>query len=101
MDNKRAAYIEKLQSELLKASNSKKFVESEEGSYVISYIQELVTAKTNSLLKVGLTHEENISLKAEINILRKLKAVLEAQASDTQIKELNDALTLAVSGEQV
>ena len=97
--NEREAYISNIKDKLSKAANAKKFVESEEGSFVITYIQELVSAKTNKIIANRLTHEEYIELRAQIDVLRRLKQVLEVQADDTVINKLSEDLTLAESGE--
>lgn len=97
--NEREKYINNLKTNLLKASNAKKFVESEEGSYVISYIEELVSSKTNKMISSRLTHEEYIEVRAQVDILRRLKQVLEVQAKETVINKLSEDLEAAESGE--
>lgn len=97
--NEREVYISNIKDKLSKAANAKKFVESEEGSFVITYIQELVSAKTNKMIANRLTHEEYIELRAQVDVLRRLKQVLEVQANDTVINKLSEDLTLAESGE--
>lgn len=89
--------IESLQEQLSKAAKSKRFVESDEGGYVISYIGELVSGFTNQLIGTRKTHEEYIELRAKIDVLRKLKQVLEVQANEEVMNKLNAELQLAQS----
>ena len=89
--------VERLQKELKKAARSSHFVNSDEGQYVIEYIGELISAFTNQLLNSRKTHEEYIELRAKVDILRKLKQVLEVQANDDVIAKLSEELTLATS----
>lgn len=97
--NDRQKYIQKLESEIAKASRSRQFVNSEEGKYVIGYIGELVSNATNKLINTRLSNEDYIETRAEINVLRKLKQVLETQASEDVIAELSAKLSEANSGE--
>lgn len=93
----RQKYITKLENELAKASRSRQFVNSEEGKYVINYIGELVTNATNKMINTRLSNEDYIETRAELNVLRKLKQVLETQASDSVINELTAKLSEANS----
>ena len=95
----RQKYIAKLEHELAKASKSRQFVSSEEGQYVLSYIGELVTNATNKLINTRLSNEDYIETRAELNVLRKLKQVLETQASESVITELSNKLSEANSQE--
>lgn len=88
----RQKYIAKIETELTKAAKSRAFVSSEEGQYVIGYIGELVSQKTNELLSKMRTHEEYIEIRAQIDILRKLKQVLEVQANEEVIAQLSAQL---------
>lgn len=97
--NERERQIASLEKKLYTASMAKKFIESEEGSYVIQYIQELVSQKTNDLINNRKTQEEYIEIRAQIDILRRLKQVLEVQANEQIIAKLNSDLELASSGE--
>jgi cell shape-determining protein MreC len=97
--NPRQKQIEKLTKELAKAAKSKKFIESEEGNYVLDYIGELISNFTNQMINTRKTHEEYIELRAKIDVLRKLRGVLEVQSSDQAISQLNEQLDLASSGE--
>jgi hypothetical protein len=93
----RQKYINKIQTELAKASMAKQFVNSSEGQYVINYIAELVTGATNKLINTRLSNEDYIETRAELNVLRKLKQVLETQANETVIAELSAKLSEATS----
>lgn len=91
----RQKYIAKIENELSKAARSKAFVNSDEGRYVIDYIGELISQKTNELLSKRRTHEEYIEIRAQIDILRKLKQVLEVQSNEEVIAQLSTQLDLA------
>jgi len=93
----RQKYIERLQSELSKAAKAQAFIGSESGQYVLEYITELVSQMTNNLIGKRRTHEEYIELRAKIDILRKLKQVLEVQSNESIIADLNAQLELAQS----
>ena len=93
----RQKYIERLQSELTKAAKAQAFIGSESGKYVLDYIGELVSQMTNNLIGKRRTHEEYIELRAKIDILRKLKQVLEVQSNESIIADLNAQLELAQS----
>jgi len=97
--SKRQQAIDKLQNDLFEAGMSSRFVNSEEGQYVIKYITEVVSALTNQMINSRLDREEYIELRAKIDVLRRLKQVLEAKASDTVIARLKQDLDLAQSGE--
>lgn len=88
----REKYIAKIEGELHKAARSRAFVNSDEGQYVINYIGELVSQKTNELISKMRTHEEYIEIRAQIDILRKLKQVLEVQANEEVIAQLSAQL---------
>lgn len=89
--------IESLQEQLSKAAKAKRFVDSDEGGYVIGYISELISGFTNQLIGTRKTHEEYIEIRAKIDVLRKLKQVLEVQANEEVMAKLNDELALAQS----
>ena len=91
--------IRSIEKQLTKAAKSKHFVESEEGQYVLSYITELVSGFTNQLISTRKEHEEYVEIRAKIDVLRKLKQVLEVQANEQAIAQLNDQLDLAQSEE--
>ena len=93
----RQKYIKKLETELNKASRSRQFVNSEEGKYVIEYLTELVSNATNKLINTRLSNEDYIETRAEINVLRRLKQVLETQANEQVIAELSAKLSEATS----
>lgn len=95
----RQKYVHNLEKQLAKASRSRQFVSSEEGRYVIDYISELVTNATNKMINTRLSNEDYIETRAELNVLRKLKQVLETQASDSVIAELSAKLSEAQSEE--
>lgn len=97
--SKRQQAIEKLQNDLFEAGMSSRFVNSEEGKYVINYITEVVSALTNQMINSRLDREEYIELRAKIDVLRRLKQVLEAKASDAVIARLKADLDLAQSEE--
>jgi hypothetical protein len=78
---------------------SKRFIDSEEGKYVINYIAEVVSSLTNQMINKRVEHDEYVELRAKIDILRRLKQVLEAKASDTVIAKLQEDLSMAESGE--
>jgi len=91
--------IRSIEKQLTKAAKSKHFVESDEGQYVLAYITELVSGFTNQLISTRKEHDEYIELRAKIDVLRKLKQVLEVQANEQAIAQLNDQLDLAQSEE--
>ena len=93
----RQKYIENLQNELSKAAKSQAFVNSEAGKYVIDYIATLISEQTNNLVSKRRTHEEYIEIRARIDILRRLKQVLETQSNEAVIADLNARLELAQS----
>jgi len=93
----RQKYVEKLQKELSKAAKAQAFIGSEAGQYVLEYITELVSQLTNNLINKQRTHEEYIEIRAKIDILRKLKQVLEVQSNEKIIADLNAQLELAQS----
>lgn len=95
--NEREKVVEKLQKQLVEASLAKRFLDSEEGVYVIDYISEVISTLTNNLIGKRLEHEEYIEARAKIDILRRLKQVLEAKASDTVIAKMSADLELATS----
>lgn len=95
----RQKVVEKLSKELTKASKAKRFIESNDGSLVLEYISQFITDFTNQMLNTRKTHEEYIELRAKIDILRRLKAVLEVQGNEQAIARLNDQLDLASSDE--
>lgn len=97
--NPRQAYINKLQDDLFQSAMSQRFIQSEEGKYVIDYITEVVSTLTNQLINKRQSQEDYIETRAKIDVLRKLKAVLEAKANDTIINKLKDDLALAQSDE--
>lgn len=97
--SKREDYIEKVQSELYQAAMSQRFINSDEGQYLINYITEVVSSLTNQLINNRLERDDYIETRAKIDILRRLKQVLEAKASDTAILKLKEQLDLAQSGE--
>jgi hypothetical protein len=89
--------VERLQKELTKAARSKHFVNSDEGQYVIEYIGELISAFTNQVLNSRKSHEEYIEIRAKVDVLRKLKQVLEVQSNEEVIAKLAEDLALATS----
>lgn len=91
----REKYLNKLKGDLLKAANSKRFIESEDGSYVISLIKELITAKTNKILNARVERDEYIELRAQVDVLRRLAQTLEVQADETVINKLTEDIKLA------
>ncbi len=97
--SKRQQAIERLQNDLFEAGMSHRFINSEEGKYVIDYITEVVSTLTNQMVSKRLERDEYIELRAKIDILRRLKQVLEAKASETTIARLKEDLNLAQSEE--
>jgi ketopantoate reductase len=97
--NRRQEAIDRLQNDLFESAMSQRFIASEEGKYLINYITEVVSALTNQMINKRLDREEYIELRAKIDILRRLKQVLEAKADDAVINRLKDELNLAQSGE--
>jgi SPX domain protein involved in polyphosphate accumulation len=95
--NEREKVINKLTTEIAKASNAKKFTESEEGQYVINLLKELVSGYTNKMLNSRVDHLDYVELRAEIAVLRKVIQVLETQSSDSVINQLTERLDLAAS----
>lgn len=95
--SERQVYIERLQGELTKAAKAQAFINSDSGKYVLDYIAELVSQLTNNLINKQRSHEEYIEIRAKIDILRKLKQVLEVQSNEKIIADLNAQLELAQS----
>jgi hypothetical protein len=93
----REKYIERLENELSKAAKAQAFINSESGKYVLDYISELVSQLTNNIINKRRTHEEYIEIRAKIDILRKLKQVLEVQSNESIIADLSSQLELAQS----
>jgi len=91
--------VKRLQDNLFEAAMSKRFVESEEGRYLLDYITEVVSTLTNQLIGKRLEHEEYIEIRAKIDILRRIKQVLEVKADDKVIVKLQQELSLAQTGE--
>lgn len=94
MDSK-TEYIANLETQLNKASLAKRFVDSEEGKYVIDYMAELISSLTNKLLNTRRTNDEYIEIRAQIEILRKLSQVLTVQANETVMLNIREKLELA------
>jgi|CXWK01.1.fsa_nt_gi hypothetical protein len=97
--NERQKYIEKIEKDLNKASKAKFFVESAEGRLALDYIAEYITDFNKQLLKITNTREEDIALKAKLDVLRRLHGVLEVQGSDSAIAKMREQLDLATSEE--
>lgn len=97
MKDKRAEYIDNLEAQLKKAALAKTFVESTDGKYVINYINSLVSSLTNQILNSRKSQEEYIELRAQVDILRKLQAVLTVQANDDVLLKLREKIDLAKS----
>lgn len=97
MNDDRSKYIDKLESELRKSSLARKFVDTESGQYVMEYINEVVSALTNKILNSRRTEEEYIEARAQIEILRKLRQVLDVSSSDSAILSIREKLELAKS----
>ena len=95
MKDKRTEYIDNLEGQLRKASLAKTFVEITDGQYVIDYINTLVSSLTNQILNSRKTHEEYIELRAQVDILRKLQAVMTVQANDDVLLKLREKIELA------
>lgn len=97
--SKRQQAIERIQNDLFEAGMSRRFVDSEEGKYVIDYITEVVSTLTNQMVSKRLERDEYIEIRAKIDVLRRLKQVLEAKANTTTIARLKEDLNLAQSEE--
>lgn len=97
--NPREKAIRSLEKELNKAAKSKAFTDSEGGQYVLGYIGELISGLTNTLLNSRKTEAEYIEIRGQIDILRKLKQVLEVQSDDGTMAKLRERLDLANTGE--
>jgi hypothetical protein len=97
--SQRAKYITQLETDLQKASLSRQFVDSESGQFVITYISEVISIFTNKLLNTRRTNDEYIEIRAQIDILRKLKQVLEVKGSDKALTKIRADLDLAQSEE--
>ena len=95
----RQKYIEKIEKDLNKASKAKFFVESSEGRLALDYIAEFITDFNKQLLKISNTREEDIALKAKIDVLRRLTGVLEVPGSEVTIAKMREQLDLATSEE--
>lgn len=103
MDNtvktERQKYKEKLEKELAKAAHAKHFVDSSEGQYVIEWLKTLASDLINQITNKRVEHLDYVEKRAQIDILRKLTQVLETQANETVISELNQRLNEANSEE--
>ena len=97
MKDKRIEYIDNLEKQLKSAALAKTFVESTDGKYVIDYINTLVSSLTNQILNSRKTQEEYIELRGQIDILRRLQAVLTVQANDDVLAGLRVKIDLANS----
>lgn len=95
--SERQKYIERLQGDLSKAAKAQAFIGSEAGQYVLEYIAELISQLTNNLISKTRSHEEYIEIRAKIDVLRRLKQVLEVQSNEKVIAELHASLELAQS----
>lgn len=93
----REKYIQRLESELTKAAKAQAFVNSDSGKYVLEYIAELISNLTNNLVSKQRSYDEYTAIRAKIDILRRLKQVLEAQSNESIIADLNAQLELAQS----
>lgn len=89
--------IIRLEKEIAKASKAKRFIESDDGGYVIEYLKALISTYTNQLLNNRKTQEEYIEIRAQIVLLRKIVQVLEVQGSEKVLGELSSRLSLAES----
>jgi predicted ABC-class ATPase len=95
--NERQKYIANIEKELAKAAKAKRFTDSEEGKYVIDYISELISSQVNRFVNKRVSHEEYIELRAQVDILKRLKQVLELQANEQVLEKLHADLELATS----
>lgn len=89
--------IDRLEKELAKAAKSQRFVNSDEGSYVIEYIGELISSITNNIVNKQQDHLQYVKLQGQAEILIKLKRVLETQANEQVIAQIHQQLDLAKS----
>ena len=71
----------------------------DEGRLALDYIAEYITDFNKQLLKITNTREEDIALKAKLDVLRRLHGVLEVQGSDSAIAKMREQLDLATSEE--
>lgn len=90
-------YIQNIEKELSKAAKAKRFVDSEDGQYVINYISELISSQVNKFVNKRVDHEEYIELRAQVDILKRLKQVLELQANEKVVEKLHTDLELATT----
>lgn len=97
--NERQRYIQKVSDNLYQAAMSKRFVDSDEGKYLLDYITEVVSALTNKIVGSRLERDDYIETRAKIDILIRLKQILEVKADDAAIAKLQKDLELAQSGE--
>jgi len=95
----RKAYIDKLENDLRKASLAKRFTDSEDGKYLLEYIGELISSLTNKVLNTRRTEEEYIETRAQIEILRKLRQVLDVQSNPQVLANLRAQIDEAQSEE--
>ena len=95
--NERQKSIDRLEKELAKAAKSQRFVNSDEGSYVIEYIGELISSITNNIVNKQQDHLSYVKLQGQAEILIKLKRVLETQANEQVIAQIHQQLDLAKS----
>ena len=97
IENPRKQSIERLEKELAKAAKSQRFVNSDEGRYVIEYLGELISSITNKIVNKQQDHLQYARLQGQAEILIKLKRVLETQANQQVIDQIHQQLELAKS----
>jgi hypothetical protein len=95
--NEREKYIANIEKELSKAAKAKRFTDSEDGRYVLDYMSELISTQINKFVNKRVTHEEYIELRAQVDILKRLKQVLEVQSNEKVLEKLHVDLELATS----
>ena len=97
--NERQKYIEKIEGELTKATKAKRFVNSEDGQYVIDYMKQLTSDLVNQITNRRCDEMEYVEKRGQIAILRKLTQVLETQANEAVMIQLREQLNIAKSEE--
>jgi hypothetical protein len=97
--SERRKYIESLEKEVRKSAESRKFLDSTDGKYLMDWFDELISQYTNRILKQGVDHGEVIDLRARINLLRNIKSVLTMQGDETRMKEIQEQLKVAKTDE--
>ena len=94
----RERVVKRLGDDLYTAAQARRFIDSDEGQFLLNYINEVVSNLTNNILNKRLEQIDYVETRAKIDILRRLKAALEAKADTKSMDRLREELELAPSG---